>query len=498
MRNLLKALVRADGGGLFEKAMSAGFWAAAIRIVLRVAMILRTIILARLLAPDDFGLMAIATLAIVLLERLTENGFEAALVQHKEDIAPYLNTAWTLQIVRGLTIAGVLAVTAPWVAQFFRAPEATDIIRVLAIAVAMRGFANIAVVTFIKELRFDKLFMLQVGSRGLNIVVSIGAAFALRNVWALVLGTLAGAVAHLVGSYIIDSYRPKIHWVWSQVRLLFAFGKWILASNTLNYFSGNLDDILVGRILGVQYLGWYRMAYNFSQAVATEVSHVTTQVAFPTYSKLQAAADKLRIAYVGTVHFVAFLGFPIAFGTIIIADDLTYGVLGNRWAPIIVPMQILAIAGLMRGISSTANPLFVSQGRPDITARFSFANVAILAALLYPAISRFELEGAAGAVVIAQVVTGVWAFVLALSVVHAKKNDVWQAIGFPALNTAMMMGLLLMLQAVFFAEPSAVSLLVLAGSGVLAYMGAVVLSTRVFGYVAPADLLNRVRRAVAT
>ena len=94
--------------------------------------------------------------------------------------------------------------------------------------------------------------------------------------------------------------------------------------------------------------------------------------------------------------------------------------------------------------------------------------------------------------------TGVWAFVLALSVVHAKKNDVWQAIGFPALNTAMMMGLLLMLQAVFFAEPSAVSLLVLAGSGVLAYMGAVVLSTRVFGYVAPADLLNRVRRAVAT
>lgn len=495
MRNLLRALVRADGSGLFAKTMSAGFWAMAMRVVLRLAMIVRTIILARLLAPDDFGLMAIATLLIVLLEALTQSGYEAALVQHDDDIAPYLNTAWTLQVIRGLTMAGVLVVTAPWVAQFFNAPEATVIIRVLAIAIVIKGFANIAVVSFIKELRFDKLFVLMVGSRGTDIVVSIVAAVVLRNVWALVLGMMAGAVANLVGSYLIDSYRPRIHWVWGQVRFLFAFGKWILASNALNFFSGNLDDILVGRILGVQYLGWYRMAYNFSQAVATELSHVTGQVAFPTYSKLQTAADRLRIAYMGTLHFVAFLGFPIAFGTIVVADDLTYGILGSRWAPIIVPMQILAIAGLTRGISSTAHPLFTSQGRPDLPPRFSLTNVVIMAALLYPAIDNFELNGAAGVVVFAQAVTGVSALALALSMVRAKKHDVIQAFWFPALNTAIMMAVVLTLQAVFFPEPSAVSFLVLVGAGVLVYVVAVILSTRVFGYAAPTDLLSRIRRA---
>jgi len=497
MRNLLRALVRPDGdGGLFGKAMSAGFWAAALRILLRLSMILRTIILARLLSPDDFGLMAVAVLSILLLERFTQSGFEAALVQHKDDVEPYLNTAWTLQIIRGLLMAAILVIAAPWISLFFNAPEATSIIRVISIAVVLKAFVNIAVVTFIKELQFNKYFILQVGSRGIEIVTAIVAAFILRSVWALVIGVISGALANLIISYMIHDYRPRIRWVWDQVKMLFNFGKWILLNQVLNYTAGNLDDIMVGRILGIESLGLYRMAFNFSQAVATEITSVTSQVAFPTYSKLQGAANKLRDAYMGTVHLVAFLGFPIAIGTVLVAPDLTYGLLGDQWAPIIVPMQLLSISGLVRGVAASAGPLFQSQGRPDIPPRYTFLKVVIMAVTLYPAIAAFGINGAAGVIVFSGLVSGVAALWLAFSMVHTTWPQIVQAILFPALNTAFMALGVLAVRFALFDDTTIVSFIVLVVSGGVAYAGAVFLSAKVLSYAAPSDLVARVRGAI--
>ncbi|NHZ70176.1 MAG: oligosaccharide flippase family protein [Proteobacteria bacterium] len=497
MRNLFRALLKADGGGIFGQAMSAGFWAAALRIILRFSMIIRTIILARILAPDDFGLMAIATLAIALLERFTQSGFESALVQQSDDIEPYLNTAWTLQIVRALSMAGVLALAAPLIAGFFNAPEAVAVLQVMAIAVAIKGFQNIAVVTFIKELQFDKYFILQIVSRGTEIIVSITAALILRNVWALVIGVVAGSVARFIVSYLIHDYRPRIRWVWSQVKQLFNFGKWILLNQILGYASSNLDDIFVGRLLGVQALGFYRMAFNFSQAVATEVTQVTNQVAFPTYSKLQNAAGKLRNAYMGTVHLVAFLGFPIAIGTVLVAPDLTYGLLGDKWAPIIVPMQLLSVSGLVRGIAATAGPLFQSQGRPDIPPRYTFAKFVMMAVFLYPAINAYGISGAALVIVLSGFITGTSALWLSFRFVKATRPQLKQALGFPFLNTAFMTIVVLGVRFAFFDEPTVVSFAVLVVTGGLAYLAAVTASTRIIGYAAPSDLLKRVRGVIA-
>jgi len=495
MGRLIRALIRPGDSSLFSQVMSAGFWAGILRIVLRVLLIGRTVILARLLAPDDFGVMAIATLSILLIERITQSGISQALVQRSDDIGPYLNTAWTFQILRGLVMAGVLALAAPWIAGFFDIPETLAVIRVLSISVAIKGFMNIAVVIFAKELRFDKLFVFQIIPRGTEIIVSIGAALVLRNVWALVFGILANAVMQLIMSYVIHEFRPRIAWVWSRVKRLFGFGKWVFASQMLNFAAGSLDDILVGRFLGAESLGWYRMAFNFSQAIATEVTQVTYQVAFPTYSKLQEAVGRLRVAYLGTVHLVAFIGFPVAIGTALVAPDLTFGLLGAKWAPIIVPMQIMSIAGLIRGISGTAGPLFQSQGRPDIPARFGLAYVVIMVPLLYPAIDRFGIVGAAGTVVITGLVTGIPALWVAFSMVRAKWMDLIQALLFPAIHTTIMALVVLGARFGFAVEPSALSFVGLVAAGGVTYLVSVYISARTLGYTAPNDLVKRVRRA---
>jgi len=477
--------------------MSAGFWAAALRVVVRGSLTIRTIILARLLVPDDFGLMAIATLSILLVERFTESGIDSALVQRRDDIRKYLNTAWTMQIVRSLVMAASLAIAAPFIAGFFNEPDATSIIRILSIGVLLKGFTNIGAVFFVKELRFDRYFILELSGKGLDVVVSIAYALVYPTVWALVFGVLAGTLARLATSYMIHDYRPRLEWIWDHVKKLFDFGKWILVSNIINYASGNLDDLMVGRALGIQALGFYRMAYNFSQAVATEVTQVTNQVAFPTYSKIQNSLDRLRTAYMGSLHLVSFIGFPLAVGTILVAADFTLGVLGNRWEPIIVPLQLLSVAGLMRGAGATIGPLFQSQGRPDIPPRFALAKVALLAIFLWPAITRSGLEGAALVVAVTATITGVAALAAAFRMVRATASDIIQAIGFPALNTVVMSVAVLGARALMSAENLG-TFVALSLVGIVAYLASVAFSMRVLHYKAPASLLARVRTATGS
>jgi O-antigen/teichoic acid export membrane protein len=475
--------------------MSAGFWAASLQFVLRIFIVIRTVILARLLTPDDFGLMAIAVISIMLLDRFTQSGFESALVQKDADIRPYLDTAWTMQILRGVVMAGLLAAGAPLIAGFFGAEEAESVVRVLAIAVLIKGFQNVAVVFFVKELRFDRYFRLEVSEKGTDIVVSITAAILLRNVWALVFGVLAGSVMKMVTSYVIHPYRPRPGWVWDQVKELFGFGKWILAHNTVGYLAGELDDILVGRMLGVERLGLYRMAYNFSQAVATEIAQVMNQVAFPAYSQLQDSIERLRRAYYGSLHLVGFIGFPLAVGTILVAPDLTVGVLGSKWEPMIAALQLLSIAGLARGLGATTGPLFQSQGRPDLPPRFSFAKLILMAILLYPAIDAWGMNGAAIVVVIAGTLTSLAAVWVALRFIGGFRSQLSQTMGYPALNTAVMALAVLAARWIPIDRPSALSFVLLAGIGVVAYLVCVVLTVRVGGYRSPMELLAKIREA---
>jgi O-antigen/teichoic acid export membrane protein len=494
MRNLIRNIAK-PGDSLFHRAANAGSWAVALRVAVRGVLFLRTIILARLLVPDDFGLMAIAVLAIALVDRLTTTGFDFALIQRRGDIRPYLDTAWTVQVLRGAAISSVVFFAAPWIAQFFGAPEAEAVVRVLSVNVLIQAFQNIGVVYFQRDLRFDLRFIVEMSDAGVNAVVSIAAAFIYRDVWALVIGVLAGGIARVVTSYVVQNYRPHFRLVGEYARGLFRYGKWITTSGFLVYATTNLDDIAVGRMLGVAELGLYRMAYNFSQLVATEFTGMTNAVALPAYASIQDDTARLKRGYLAALHLSAFIALPVAIGTILIAPDLVYGVLGTQWIPIIVPMQLLSIAGLSRGISATIGPFYQGIGRPHVPVYFSSAKLAVMVVLLYPAITRFGIDGAAATVAIGGSVTGVVAVIVALRTVEATPRQARQALLYPLINTIAMTTVILGVAALLPNRPSFVSLVVLIAVGIATYLGAVVVSSRFLGYEAPRSILARVRTA---
>ena len=393
IKNFLK-----PGETLSQKVVRSTFWVASIKITERIFRFVRTIILARLLAPADFGLFGIACLAMNMMDTFTQPGVVAALIQKKEKTEEFLDTAWTIGVIRGTILAILLFVCAPLIGQFFESAEVVPFAKILAIILFLNGLRNIGTVYFTKELDFRKTFVSLNGKTLINIAVAIPLAFILRSAWALLWAMLAGSVAELIFSYILHPYRPRLKIDINKLRELLGFGKWIFASSILIFLITQGDDILVGKLLGLTALGFYQMAYTISNLPTTQITHVISQVTFPAYSKLQDNVPKLREAYLKVLHLTAFIAFPIAGLIFALAPDLTSTFLGAKWMPIVPSVRILALFGAIRSISATFGPIFQGFGIPRISTKLQCLQFLVMSILIYPLTVRWGIVGTSLAV----------------------------------------------------------------------------------------------------
>ena len=377
-----------------------GFWVFSLRIVQQLFDLTRLVILARILAPDDFGLMGIALLTMATLETFSQTGFQAALIQKKEDIRSYLDAAWTVLIFRGIMVFAILYFAAPLAASFFDTPQAKSIIQVIGLSVLFQAFTNIGVIYFQKELEFNKEFIYQLAGTLADFIVAISTVLILKNVWALVLGKLAGSAVRCFVSYLIDPYKPRLSSDVAKAKELFGFGKWILGSSILIFLLTQGDDIFVGKLLGATALGFYQMAYKISNMPATEITHMISRVTFPAYSKLQYDIPKLREAYLKVLQITAFLSFPIAGMIFVLAPDFTKLFLGERWMPMVPAMQMLCLFGVTRALNGTMGSIFQGIGIPKIITFGSGFQLLILTVIIYPLTKKWGIMGTSLAVII--------------------------------------------------------------------------------------------------
>ena len=387
-----------SGGSLSQRTVRGGFWVFSLRIVQQIFGLARLVILARILAPHDFGLMGIALLTMSTIETFSQTGFQAALIQKKENIESYLDAAWTVLLLRGLVLFGVLYFAAPFTASFFDAPEAKSIIQVIGLSVLFQAVTNIGVIYFQKELEFNKEFIYQFAGTLADFIVAISAVLILKNVWALVFGMLAGNAVRCIVSYLIHPYRPRLSRDLRKAKELFGFGKWVLGSSILVFLLTQGDDIFVGKLLGATALGFYQLAYKISNMPATEISHLIARVTFPAYSQLQNNLLKLQEAYLKVLQLTTFLSIPIAGLIFILAPDFTKIFLGGKWMPMVPAMQVLALYGMLRAIGATTGVVFMAAGMPEIRTKIQSAQLVLLAILIYPFTMRWGILGTSLAV----------------------------------------------------------------------------------------------------
>ncbi|MCX5811620.1 MAG: lipopolysaccharide biosynthesis protein [Proteobacteria bacterium] len=397
----------APHGSLHKRVIESGFWIFVLRVANQILSLIKMVILARILTPHDFGLAAVAMLTISTLEAFSQTGFQAALIQKEKSVREYLDSAWITAIARGAVLFSVIYFIAPRVSIFFNVSEATPIIRTVALILLIQGFNNIGVIYFQKDLEFKKEFMYQISGTFVEFIVAVSVSLLLKNVWGLVFGLLAGNCTTLIASYLLHPYKPHFYFDFKKIKDLLNFGVWVFGSSILIFLTSNGDNMVVGKMLGVSMLGLYQMSYRFGNLPTTEITHMVSKIAFPTYSKLKNDLIQLRDAYLKVLQFTLFFSFCAGGLMFSLADEFTKIILGDKWLPMVMPLKILVFAGMARSVSATAGPILYATGQPIIDTKMQTLRFFILAILIYPLTSKGGLIGASIAVFISELASSI-------------------------------------------------------------------------------------------
>jgi O-antigen/teichoic acid export membrane protein len=465
---------------LSKRIVRGGLWAFSLRIISRLLGFLRTVILASLLFPEDFGLLGIAMMAINFLETVSQTGFHSALIQRKDNAELYFDTAWTVSAIRGAILFLILFFSAPALAAFFNSPQATNVVKVVAISSLLTGLRNIGTVTFQKNLEFRKQFIYDLPATLTDLLVSISLALILRDVWALVWGGLAGNCVRLFLSFILHPYRPKIKFDKTQFRELFGFGKWLLGSSILAFLITQGDNLFVGKMLGVTFLGLYQMAYLLSHLPSSEISSVIHQVIFPAYSKLQDDLPSLREAYLKILQITVFLSAAFSALIFALAPDFTAIFLGNKWISMVPAMQILVVVAFASSISETSGPIFLAVGKPKVETALQLLRLLILAIFIYPLSLRWGITGTSIAVLLSIAASGLGVIFMTLRITGCGLMRFARRTAIPIINAIMAVVIILILKASF--EPGILFFLTSISAGIITYLLMTYLANRLFAY----------------
>lgn len=370
-------------------------WISAFKILSKIASFAKIAVVARILTPVQFGVFGIASLVLVFLEILTETGINVVLVQTKEDIKDYLNSAWVISVLRGVLLFLLIILSSPFISSFFNSPEAITVIQVIAFVPLIRGFINPAIVKFQKELQFKYEFIFRLSVFLFDALVTVIFVVITHSVYGLVFGLLAGALFEVVASFIFVKPTPRFIVNKNYFNKIFHRGKWVTMYGILGYFGDQGDNIVVGRMLGASSLGIYQVIFKISILPLSEISDAISRVVFPVYTKIAEDRDRLRRAFTKTTFLISiatiFLGSIIFF----FPREIILILLGDKWLSGVNVLRVLSFYGVIRGITGSVTALFLSVNKQNYITVMSFFRLLILVLVIFPLIVEFGIIGAA-------------------------------------------------------------------------------------------------------
>lgn len=363
----------------------------------------RTIILARLLVPADFGLVALALMIVGIVEALSKIRPDFALIHNTQAKRRHYDTVWTFTIIRGALVAVGLVLVAKPSAQYFDAPELEAVVYCLAFVIFVEGFANVGAVDFYKDLTFDKVFKLNFTSRFGSAVVAIVIAVIWQSYWALVVGFACNRLLFVVLSYRMHSFRPWFSLeAWREV---FHFSKWLLPHGIVYSLRQRADSFIIGKMLGTTALGYYSLAKTISEFAGAELAAPLRSVMFPAYAKMTQDPDRLRSSFIAAFALIFAIGAPVAAIVGLLADPFVRVALGSNWIETIPLIQVLAIYTLAQLCGSSCGAVFLALGKTFNMLIVQTVGALVAIPAIFLGLEYAGTYGVAWAVVVASVVT---------------------------------------------------------------------------------------------
>lgn len=367
---------------LSSRVFSGAIWSIAMRWSVRAIGLVSTLILVRLLEPEDFGVIAMATLAVGLVEVVFDFGVVTVLIRNPDSTEEDYSTAWTIRVIQGSVAALVLLAFSPLAVQYFDEPRITSVLYWLALMSFITGFQNIGIVDFQKNLELNKDYYFLVGVKVISFLATITAAFLLKSYWALVIGILFGKTASVVISYVVHPFRPRF--TLSRAGYMWHFSKWLLLQNVGSYAQYNLDAVIVGGRASPGDLGIYNIASEIASMPTSEAITPLGRVLLPGFSKIQNDTGRVRDAFKRALSVILILGLPIAIGVALVAENLVPVILGAKWMAAIPIIKIIALVSTLYAIRYIFGTILAALGHFKVVAFAIWGQIIlfILAAVL--------------------------------------------------------------------------------------------------------------------
>jgi O-antigen/teichoic acid export membrane protein len=394
-------------------------WSATSQITKLLMQLVVTAILARLLTPSDFGLIAMVVVFSSFVGIFSDLGLSSAIVQKKGINDELLSSSFWINVGLGSLLTISFAVVAPLIAVFYSEQRLVPIIVVLSTIFFISSFGNVQTALLTKRMNFKALAIISIIATGVAGAISIFLAFSGYGVWSLVWNAVVAALFTVIFSWIFSRWIPRLSFKLQEIKGVIRYGSNLTGFSFVNYFSRNLDNLLIGKFLGPASLGFYNLAYNFLLLPLTNISAVIGNVMFPALSIIQDEKKLVGQAYVTANRHIASISFPLMMWLVIVAPQLIRVVFGPKWESSILLVQILAFAGMNQSIVTNNGWIFMSQGRTDILFKWG-----IFATIVY-AISfivglRWNVEGVATAYTIAGYAIAYPAFAIPFRLINLK------------------------------------------------------------------------------
>jgi|ERR1051326_4288375 O-antigen/teichoic acid export membrane protein len=371
-----------DDAVLQRHMVRGSAWIIGVRWSLRVLGLITTIILARLLTPADYGIVAIASMIVGMVEVFSRTGQMSAIVRHPNPTREHYDSAWTVSLLLGIGLGGIIWILTPLTTAYFHEPRATLIVEILAFRTMLSGAQNIGIVNFQRYLQFNKQFWFSVIPTLVSFPLTIASAFILRNYWALVIGLMSEYVTTFTLSYMMEPFRPRISF--SKVREIWSFSFWSLVKNIGIYLNMLVDRVAIGGFAGSSAMGRYQVAAEVATTPSQEIVNPIVSVLFPVLASVQHDREKRVKLYLTVLYWSALICTSTAVGVALVTDDFVDLVLGSQWQDVKPLMPWMALSFGVLGMSNSVYTAFDTIGMPLMSARMQWLRVFGLAIAIIP------------------------------------------------------------------------------------------------------------------
>lgn len=473
-----------------QQTISGIKWVFVANIIQRFFAFGTTVILARLLTPADFGLFALAFVMIDALSIFRSLGIDSALVRRKDDIDKAANTAFFLIPVMGMALFFILLIIAPIGAKFLGNPSVANVIRVLGIIFVVGCFGKVPQTVLYRDMKFKYKSIAEISANTTYFLTAVLLALNKFGVWSLVVAYVLKNLVWVGTEWYFSGWKPKFEFDKKLAWEMFHFGKFILASSIVYFLYSNLDNLVIGKLLGVTMLGYYAIARNASNLLSDYFLGKVGMIMYPAYSKIQDDKEDVQRVMLKTLKYISLIAFPFGFLLFIFAPDILRVVFGEKWLPAVNILRILAFVGIINSLGASIWPIFLARGKSKADFQVNLAQVIIFFVLVVPLVFKFKLMGVGIALLISTIISFCIGLIRIRWIIHIKLLKIFDSIKPALLCSLLMIIITAFLKSVNFTKNINYNFVICSGLSVLVYL--------IFNYFMNKHILQDIKEAMTS